>query len=197
MKNSEIKNAIILKTDRHKENDMRLVLLSSDGIGIVYATGALKSTAKLKGALQLFNHCEFTITGARVTGAHVIDNNLGITREIHRFYLAGMISDAVYGAIRNFDDDVSEIFELVIQTYSYMANNETSALKLFIWFFAYLLVLLGYDVEEEIDSFRCDIKELDNVELSLSNAKRIMREIEKAYLQHLDLILESSKLFLL
>ena len=162
MKNVEILKAIILRADRHAEHNLRLSLFTSDGVRIVYAIGALKPTAKLKGALQLFNVVELSLTGTRVTGAHLLQSSMGLTKDIDRLYLMSAISDAVLKLV-NEGEDNSTIYDIIVQSQELLSATDTSTTNVFIHFFGGLLAILGYGIEEET-----------------------VTAIKRAYIEHLD-----------
>lgn len=149
MKKTEVINAIIIRADKHKEFDLRLVIFGDQGLRTVYAIGALRPNAKLKGALQLFNLCELTITGVRVTGAVVLQNGADISRDINRYYLACSICETLHRLSRYSDEHTTpDVFALASASLGLLATGEISYSEVFIHFYHNLLLALGYDVEE-------------------------------------------------
>jgi len=196
MKKVEILRGIILKTDRHKEFDLRLVVLHAEGLKTLYATGALRPSAKLRGALQLFNECEFSVVGSRVTTALLTQNNTSISKEIHRFYLASSISNSTINILKNETSD-DNIYDLVFYSLKTLATTDTSCYKIFIGFYAKLLMILGYGVEDfehsdKIDEFLySDLFNINDIDLGLNIAKKCVDAIRHAYLQHLGITIDS------
>jgi len=195
MPNHESKIVIgcIIKTERFKEVDLRITTLTPQGTVTLFAKGATKPTAKLKGALQLFNLIEFTVVGQNITGAHIIANNLHITRDINRYNLACYICQTI---IRTRDHS-PETFALLISSLELLAKTEVSCFKIYIWFYAGLLVELGFDVEEfahsaTIEKFKLvEPDELDTVALTLTTARSCINAIIQSFAQHLDIVIPS------
>jgi len=199
-KQTEIIQAIILKADRHKEFDLRLVILTTDTIKTTYATGALRPTAKLRGALQLFNECEFQIIGTRITNAHITQNNTGVSKEIHRFYSASSISNTLTQILKN-EQPTEQIYNLTFESMKLLSTTDISCYKIFVAFYTKLLSQLGYGVEQfehsdKIDEFLgTDINDIDQIELTLTTAKKCIEAIKRAYIECLDIKVEFSKVF--
>ncbi|MCL2755950.1 MAG: hypothetical protein FWE45_02750 [Firmicutes bacterium] len=192
MKQSEILNGIILSADKHKEFDLRFIVLSQDRLKITYATGILRPTAKLRGALQLFNECELSMIGSKIMGAHIIQNNVKLTKEIHRFYLANSIADILTKTLRGGSED--GIYKLVSDTFKILAQTDISIYKIYIAFYSKLLSILGYGVEEfeysdKIDEFMFT-EDVDSVELGLGIANKCVDAIKRAYYENLDVVIE-------
>jgi len=163
---------IILKTAPHREYDLRLSILTAEGLIIATATGAQKPTAKLKAATQLFTIAEFEVTATRLTGARVLSSPMPLTKEINRYYLACSIAEVLL-QIKNHD---AQVFLLTARTYEQLIETTTSAYKIFIDYFSKLLTLLGYDIAISIPE-----------SLGLAAAKKLVLQINAAYLEHLDI----------
>ena len=147
MKNVEIITGVILRADKHKEFDTRLTVLSPIGLHTFYAIGALRPTAKLKGALQLFNSCEFTVIGTKVTGAHVLHNAMGLTRDLNRFYLAGTIAQSVISLSKH--GEIDGMSDITSQAITLLSDSEVACDEIFIWYFSKLITLLGFGEPEQ------------------------------------------------
>jgi|GEM_PF-1151840 len=193
VKKQEVVTGIILRADRHKENDLKLVVLTSDVLISVFASGILKPGAKLKGALQLFNIVELTLVGMKVMGAHVVHNSIGLTNEINRFYLAGLISRFLcYIAKETSNQEIEQIYSLTTSVVILLATTQISVYKIFILFFSKLVVILGYNVTEfehsnSLNEFtNVNLANLDNIKLSLDIAKECVVAIKKSYIECLD-----------
>ena len=143
-KNTQILMGIVIKADKVREADIRVKLLTVEGLKTFTATGAAKASAKLKHAVQLFTIAEFSVIGHRIVGAHVITPSHYITKNIKCYYLACAICEVVaqcHGAgmwktlkaLEALDDD----------------HADTRAI--FARYFSGLLVELGYDCEEGED----------------------------------------------
>ena len=188
----EVFKGIILRGDRHKENDLRLTVLTDSGLKTLFATGVLKPTAKLKGALQLFNLVEFTVTGQKVISAHVIHNSIALTKEVNRFYLAGLVSKTLtYLARELSEQEFKSVYALTASTYIILSTTDISCYKIFIFLFGKFLFILGYSIEQEhniqLDKLMSmDVSEIDSIELTLSSAKSYIRLIAQSFLECLD-----------
>lgn len=193
MKETETMHAIVLKSELVGEADIRCRLLTPEGIKTATATGAVKPKAKLKNAVQLFTIAEFTLTGTKITGAHVLQSGMGLTREMHRYYLACAICETVL-AVTHGNDNVAPLFLLTAHSFDTLANTNTSAYKVLISFFTKLLVIMGYDIDTEdthilkkLDEFKnTDDSELEDIPLSHTQAKQCVKLIDAAFKEHLD-----------
>lgn len=147
--NVEILDAIIINSERHKEHNLRLTLFCQTGIRTAYATGALKPTAKLKGALQLFNVCEVGIAKTKITSAHLLQSGTNIARDINRFYLASDICKSLLKLMRDCEpQECLSVFNLTKTAFEFLNNNQTPLHSVFIAYYSKLLKLLGYDSDE-------------------------------------------------
>jgi len=163
---------IVLKSTPMGESNLRLVILTAGGLVNVTATGAQKPTAKLKAATQIFTIAEFEITATRLTGARVLYSPMPLTKEINRYYLACSIAEVLL-QIKNHDP---ETFILTARTFEDLISTNTSAYIIFINFFNQLLTILGYDICLEIPE-----------KLGLTCAKKLVKEINAAFIEHLDI----------
>jgi DNA repair protein RecO len=175
MKSTNIALGIILRSTPIGEANLRLSILTADGLITVTATGAQKPTAKLKVATQIFTVAEFEITAGKLTGARVLSSPMPLTKEINRYYLACSIAEVLL-QIKNHD---AEIFVHTIRTFEELTETTTSAYKIFIDYFSKLLKLLGYDIELEIPS-----------PLGLAAAKKLLLQINAAFTEHLDISIQ-------
>lgn len=178
---NRIVESIIVGQERAGEYDLRLLVLTPNGTERLSAIGILRPTAKLRGALQLFNHVELTTYGRKITGAHVIRDNTGVSRDINRFYLASSISDTL-GRLMRDADECAEIFILANGTLASLSGTDTSCYKLFIHFYYNLLRMLGYSAGEREEDF----KDLDHIELGLTRAKKMVSVLRLAYAENLE-----------
>ncbi|MCL2587040.1 MAG: DNA repair protein RecO C-terminal domain-containing protein [Firmicutes bacterium] len=167
-------NCQILGTERVKEYDLRLTVFSEEGIKRFNAVGVLRPTAKLRGALQLFNETEVTLMGGKITSATVIKNNTAISRDINRYYLASSICETLSGLLKD-PDDYTEIYALAGETLANLADTDISCFVLFIEFYSELLALLGFAEKMELGE-----------DLGLSQAREIIRELEQGYKLNLE-----------
>jgi len=163
---------IILKAAPHRESDIRLSILTANGLLTATATGAQKPTAKLKAATQIFTIAEFEITANRLTGARDLYNPMPLTREINRYYLACSIAEVLLH-IKNHDH---ETFILTARTFEQLIETTTSAYIIFINFFSELLTQRGYDICLEVPE-----------KLGLACAKKLVLELNAAFIEHLDI----------
>jgi len=163
---------IILKSTPVGEANLRLHILTADGIITATATGAQKPTAKLKASTQIFTIAEFEITTNKLTGARVLSSPMPLTKEINRYYLACSIAEVLL-SIKNHD---AQMFIHTIRTFEELTSTTTSAYKIFIDYFSKLLTLLGLDTE---------IKMPDD--LGLAVAKKLVLQINAAFIEHLDI----------
>ena len=189
MQQSQISLGIVLKSEKYKEADVRCHILTPTGIKVATATGALRSGAKLKSAVQLFTIAEFTFTGTRVTGAHILQLGNPIARDINRYYLACSISEILL-QLKNTGE---RIFYLSAKTFEALTET-VSAYKIFINFYTKLLVLLGYDVD--IPDFKnIDNDKIDEVELKLSDARTYIKMLCESFTEHLDIRIPNVDIF--
>jgi len=169
---TQITLGIILKSTPIGEANLRLSILTADGLITATATGAQKPTAKLKAATQIFTIAEFETTAGKLTGARVLSSPMPLAKEINRYYLACSIAEVLL-QIKNHDP---EIFLHTIRTFQDLTSTTTSAYKIFINFFGELLTMLGLDLSLEIPH-----------PLGLAAAKKLVIQINAAYLEHLDI----------
>ena len=172
MKPTNIALGIVLTASPHRESDIRLQILTAEGLITATATGAQKPTAKLKGAIQIFTIAEFEITATRLTGARVLSSPMPLTREINRYYLACSIAEVLLH-IKNHDP---EVFVLTARTFQELTQTTTSAYKIFIDYFSQLLAILGFDIELQIPD-----------PLGLAVAKKLVLQINSAFIEYLDI----------
>lgn len=171
---------IVLRAAPHRESDVRLQILTAEGIVTATAIGAQKPTAKLKAAAQPFTIAEFEITAARLTGARVLTSPMPLTREINRYYLACSIAKVLLH-IKHTD---AEIFVLTARTFAELIQTTTSAYKIFIDFFGKLLAVLGFDLQLTVPE-----------NLGLSAAKKLVLQINAAFCEHLDISIACAERF--
>lgn len=180
---------IILKAEPHGDFGICCHVLIPGGLRIGYASGALKPGAKLKSALQIFTIAEFTFSGKRIIGAHVLQLSLPIARDINRYLLACSVCEVLL-SLKNTGE---EIFHLSARTFESLTET-TSAYKIFINFYTKLLVLLGYDID--IPGFKqIDNDKIDTVPLSLSTAKQQIKLLCECYKKYLDIKIPNSDIF--
>lgn len=163
---------IVLKTTPYRESDIRLHILTANGLMNVTAIGAQKPTAKLKAATQIFTIAEFEITANRLTGARVLYSAMPITQNINRYYLACSIAEVLL-QIKNHD---AQMFVLTVRALEELITTQTSAYVIFINFFSRLLALLGYDIGIEVPE-----------KLGHSAAKKLVLQINAAFIEHLEI----------
>ena len=194
MKKVERLAGIIVRVDKHKEFDMRLTMFTPTGIQRLYATGLLRPKAKLRGALQLFNLVEVETAGTRITSASVLSNMGGISKDIHRYYLACSICESVAKLVREGCELIFAWTLLALTMLAHAGEGEESAVscyKIFIAYFAQLLVMLGYDTEcnsRKLDEFkdaRCSI-EIDAVQIGLKEARQCIKALNASFISSLD-----------
>jgi len=195
---NEVFIGIVVKTVRVKEADVRISLLTAGGLRVVNAPGVTKPSAKLKNAVQLFTIAEFCVNGHRLVGAHVLQNPMGLTREINRYYLACTICEVIERTRTG--ESASSVFVLTAKTLALLNDTDISCFKIFINFFVKLLVELGYDVEEfceKFDEFKlCETEEIDGIGLTLPYARGMIKHLEACYVTHLDIKIENVARFL-
>jgi len=172
MKSANIALGIVLRSTPIGEANLRLHILTADGLVTATATGAQKPTAKLKASTQIFTIAEFEITANKLTGARVLFSPMPLTKEINRYYLACSVAEVLL-QIKNHD---AQVFVHTIRTFEELIETTTSAYKIFIDYFSKLLTLLGLDIEIEIPE-----------NLGLAVAKKLVLQINAAYIEHLDI----------
>ena len=186
----DVLSGIILRSDKHRENDARLSLITGEGIVVAYAVGLLKPNSKLKSCLQPFNLVEITLTGTKITGATLIASGLDIAKDINRYYLACGISSAILTVCGRADEG---IYELAVRCFVLLSKTKVSAYKIYIHFYAKLIGILGYGMHgnPKLDVLRdASAEELDKVSLTLATAKECISILQRAYVEHLDYKLE-------
>ena len=108
---------------------------------VCVASGASKPNAKLKAAVQLFTIAEFSIVGTKIVGAHVLQTNHKITKDIKKYYLACAICEVV-----------SQLegagFLLTARALEKLDEGGTPR-EIFTQYFSELLKELGYDTEPD------------------------------------------------
>ena len=153
MKNTEIVTGIIVNALKVKEFDVRVKILTAEGLKTCTATGALKPNAKLKSAVQIFTVAEFSLVGTRIIGAHVFETNHAITKDIKKYYLACAVCEVVaqcHGAG----------FLLTVETIEALKHT-VSLRDTFTKYFSALLLELGYDIEDDVDLNTAYMRYLD------------------------------------
>jgi recombinational DNA repair protein (RecF pathway) len=205
MKTTEVVLGVVLRAERTGDADVRVQILTADGIKTCTATGAAKQGAKMASTIQMFTIAEFSITGSRITGAHVLQLSVNITKEINRYYLACSISETLltlHGLRAGGQIDTASIFLLTARSFETLSETPTSAYKVFVNFFTKLLVLLGYDVEDfertdKIESFKqAPDADIDMIKMSLDTAKKCVAQLVQSYSEHLDIKISCAKYFL-
>ena len=191
MKTVERFEGIIIRVDKSKEYDLRVVFLTPYGQRMSYAIGALKVSAKLKGALQLFNLVEVEVIGTRIMSARVLSNNSMMAGDINKFYLACSICETVYKLIRGADEEAFFLTTVALAMLHPDMRNHFSCYLVFIYFYWTLLEILGYGIEETsfLQRTLWQIKtpeELDKIKIGLSEAKTTIKMLDKAYVANLD-----------
>jgi recombinational DNA repair protein (RecF pathway) len=171
MKSTTTALGLVLRADPHREADIRLEILTAEGVLYVTATGAQKPTAKLKHATQIFTTAEFEITANRLTGARVLLSPMPLTREINRYYLAHSIA----GICAPFDRIDPEMFTLTIRTFDELINTDKSVYIIFIEYFGALLKNFGFDLQLKIPN-----------PLGLTEAKKLVDKINETFVHYLD-----------
>jgi len=162
MKNTEVIIGIVVKTDKVKEADVRVRILTAAGLKTVTAVGALKPNAKLKSAVQLFTIAEFSVIGHKLVGAHVLQTNHNITKDIKRFYLACAICEVVaqcHGAGFLLTARVLEALDHLGEDHS--VTPAACHRGIFTEYFSKLLMELGYDIESDVDLNTAYMRYLD------------------------------------
>ena len=157
--NTQILVGIVIKTDKVRENDIRVRVLSAEGLMTFTATGAAKPTAKLKNAVQIFTLAEFSVIGHRLIGAHVLQSNHAITKDIKRYYLACAIVEVVaacYGT-----NEVGNGFLLTVKALDALNVDYADTRAIFTEYFSGLLLELGYGCEDDEDISSAFIRNLD------------------------------------
>jgi len=186
---------IVLKTEQHKDSGVRCYILTPSGMKTAYAAGALGARAKLKSAIQLFTIAEFTFTGSRITGAHVIQLGFGLSRDINRYYLACSICNTL-NQVAAHSDITNQLFYLTARTFEAL-DGTISAYKIFINFFTKLLCLLGYDIDipdgdGKLSVLKAAVQSVDNtkiddIKVDLTAARTFIRLICKSFEDCLDI----------
>ena len=153
MKNTEIVLGIVVKADKVKEADVRVTLLTAEGLKTCTASGALKAGAKLTSAVQLFTIAEFSIIGSKIVGAHVLQSNHNITKDIKKYYLACAICDVVRRC-------EGAGFLLTARALERLSDAGTPR-EIYTEYFTALLQELGFDVEPDVDINTSFMRHLD------------------------------------
>ena len=204
MQETNIVNGIVLRAERHKEADIKIHILTPTDVRVCYVTGVARQGAKMKSAVQLFTIAEFSLTGAKITGAHVLQTSIGIAGQINRYYLACAIAQVVVSLVydsKNTADEgkVAQIFYLTARSFEMLERTQVSAYKILINFFLKLLIFLGYDTPDAVflQKFKCvDDTDIDNVKLDHKNAKICVQILQKSYNEFLDISIPNIESFL-
>ena len=176
---------IIVKTERHKDFNLRVSVFTKDGLLTFYATGALRPKAKFAGVLQLFNLCEITTNGFSIIGAVVNTNGFEITKHIQRYQLASSICDTIVKLFRDFsDNDCGSLFEAVSESMMVLATKtDESCFHVFIGFYGYLLSFLGYQDEEFVVMID-EVKQKG--QMTLTEAKKLVSILVRSFREYCD-----------
>jgi len=201
MKKTDVTLGIILKSDRHKEFDTRLSVLTPDGLRTFYSIGSQKPSSKLKSSIGLFNIAEFTVIGTKIINVNILQLSLPISKDINRYYLACSISQVllqIYKANQS-DDTNPNVFTLTARCFEYLSTTGVSCYKIFIYFYTNLLILLGYDIDipefKNQDSTSPKFFDLDYIKIDLPTAKNHIKQLINSYIENLDIIIQHTEIF--
>jgi len=173
MKNTENFVGAIIKTENIGECDLRVRVLCAQGVRVFTAVGVRKANAKLKSAIQLFTVAEFSVAGHKIVGAHIMQSNHNIAKDIARYYLACAICEVVPQALSGAGvGDFTNVFVLTLHAFDRLNCTECGLTReIFTEYFTALLVELGYDIGAHQD-------------------------INSAYIEHLDIKIPNTKFYL-
>jgi len=167
---------IVIHAEKVKEADVKIQILTPEGLQKFTLTGAQKATAKLKSAAQIFTLADYNIQGHKIIGAHVHDQHFNITRDIKRYYLACAICETVSQIYKHsplVERDGAEgdgVFKLTLAAMKSL-DDGGNVREIYADYFTALLRELGYDVLPD-------------------------QSINHAYLQHLDIKIPNTGFFL-
>jgi len=157
---------IVIHSEKVKEADVKIKVLSPEGLGNFTLRGAQKAVAKLKAAGGLFCLADFNVIEHKaglpykIIGANVIDTHHGITKDINRYYLACAICEVIARCEgTGFELTAAALEKLATAP---LSNNSGDFLReVYTWYFTELLKELGYDVEDGQDINTAYLRHLD------------------------------------
>jgi DNA repair protein RecO (recombination protein O) len=147
----DILDAIILKSEKFKEKDKIIRLLTTKGKINCIVKGIRKTAHKYCSNLEIFSKQKIFLCKSKtnslsiLTNAKILDSNYMLRQDIEKFTTACMVIELIDTMIP-FNEEFSEdIFELVNKTLTYIETEKKDLL--ISWFFLQLLNILGYKLE--------------------------------------------------
>ena len=139
--------AIVLREMDYGEADRILTLLTPKGKLSVMAKGIRRPTSRKVGHLGLFMRAQLMLARGRnldiITQAEGIESFEGIRGDLLRFTYACYVEELVERFAQEEDEDTSQLFELMIATLRWLAEEEDLALGIR-HFELRLLTYVGY-----------------------------------------------------
>lgn len=174
MRESFVELGIIVKAVRHGDYDARLAVFTATGVKWLNVKGVYRPKAKFSAAIGLFTVAEFTHSGTTVTGINMLVAPYAIAADIHRYYLACAIADALFKL--EFVEQTPQALVTAVEALTALSQTKTSCYVIFIDCFTALLKMLGYDL---------DIT-LDPEHLTLAEGKKFVKRIADAFVSNVD-----------
>lgn len=174
MRESFVELGIIIKVVRHGDYDARLAVFTADGVKWLGVKGVYKPKAKFAASIGLFTVAEFTHSGTTVTGVNMLVTPYAIAADIHRYYLACAVADAL-GKLE-FVEQAPQALVAAVEALTALSQTKTSCYVIFIDFFTAVLKMLGYDLPLDFDR--------DN--LTLAAGKKLVKQIADAFISNVD-----------
>jgi recombinational DNA repair protein (RecF pathway) len=174
MRQTIIELGIIIRVTKVGENDARITLFTAAGVTYATVRGVYRPKARFASSIGLFTVAEFAVSGQTVTGINVLLSPYGITADIHRYYLACAIADALLRL--EFVEACPAVLVSSIDALTELSAGIKSCYPIFIDYFSGLLDVLGYAADINYDK--------DN--LSRPEAKKLVQEIISAFAANVD-----------
>jgi DNA repair protein RecO (recombination protein O) len=144
-------DAIILKSEKFKEKDKIIRLLTTKGKINCIVKGIRKTVHKYCSNLEIFSKQKVFLCKSKsnslsiLTNAKNLDSHYALRKDIDKFTTACMVIELIDNMIP-FNEEFSEdIFELLDKTLMYIETEKKDIV--FSWFFLQLLNILGYKLE--------------------------------------------------
>ena len=174
MRESFVELGIIIKVVRHGDFDARLAVFTAGGVKWLSVKGVYKPKAKFASCIGLFTVAEFTHSGTTVTGINVLVAPYAIAGDIHRYYLACAVADAL--SQLEFVEQAPQALVTAVQALTQLAESQTSCYVIFIDYFTTILKILGYDLALNFD----------REHLTLAQGKKLVKQIVDAFISNVD-----------
>ena len=174
MRESFVELGIVVRSVRSGDFDARLAIFTATGLKWLTAKGVYRPKAKLAAAISLFTVAEWTGSGKSITVANVLVSPFGLTKDLHRYYLACAIADSLTNL--EFVEQAPQALVAAINAITALSTTDQSCYVIFLDYFIKVLTLLGYDFDQTYDA----------ATLTHSQAKQLVTAVEQSFITNVD-----------